>query len=291
MANISELIRSKAEGDQARQSARKMERENLSTMRDAALGEITDKPEKYQQFLTLLGDNIGCSAGNVALTMVQLPHATKIGTTDYWHKLGRYVADEEMSRGAKVFVPSRNANFRGYFMGDYYDVSQTTGRPIRETAPLENDSNRMEVALAALMNKSPVDVSEDTDLSAPAYYNPADLTLYINPEYTDSEVFSALATEIAYARVHDRGRNSDYDRAENKLDAESIGYMICRRFGVDCPTPDASQVKELYEGYEGADISDTLEALRSAARDLGDAVDRAIQPRQQERGRKRYASR
>ena len=44
---------------------------------------------------------------------------TKIGTTDFGHRQGRYVMDEEMSKGATVFVPPRNTNFRGYLMGSY----------------------------------------------------------------------------------------------------------------------------------------------------------------------------
>lgn len=88
--SISDLIKSKSVSDQARTESLRAERGNLSMMRDAALEEITTKPELYQKFLDLQADNIACSAGNVALTMFQMEGATRIGTISFWHEQGRY---------------------------------------------------------------------------------------------------------------------------------------------------------------------------------------------------------
>ena len=250
--SISDLIKSKSVSDQARVESLRAERGNLSDLRDAALEEITTRPELYQKFLDLQADNISCSAGNVALTMFQMDGATKIGTISFWHEQGRYVREESMKDGAKVFVPARNSQRRGYLMGDYYDVSQ---------------------------------------LGAPARYDERNLCITIDPSYGEAEVFSALATEIGYARGHDKGRNMDFDRRDYQLDAESIGYMLCRRFGVDCKAPQTGEVARLYEGYEPTDRGEALEALRKAARNMGDGIERSIQPRQQERGRRRQGIR
>ena len=113
MPSLSEILRSKSESNQQRAEGRRAEREQLSTMRDDSLIPVTTHPNLYAQYLVLQADNIGLSAGNVALAMLQLNTPTKIGTIDFWHKQGRYVMDEEMQKGAKVFVPPRNQNFRG----------------------------------------------------------------------------------------------------------------------------------------------------------------------------------
>ncbi|MDE6997427.1 MAG: hypothetical protein K2P04_06100 [Oscillospiraceae bacterium] len=291
MANISEIIKNKMTRDQARVEELRAERGNLSAMRDSALEEITTKPERYQQYLTLQGGNIRCSVGNVALTMFQLEGATKIGSIDFWHQQNRYVLDEAMNSGAKVFVPPKNPNHRGYFMGSYYDVSQTSGRPMKDPAPLTDGTPRMEAALAALMDQSPVAMVEDKEISAPAYYDESSLTIYINPEHSESAVFAALATEIAYARAHDRGYNKGYKREIYKLDSESVGYMVCRRFGVECPAPDARFVSALYDGYEPGNRGEALEQMRGTARSIGDGIDQKLNPRQQERSNRRHGSR
>ena len=284
MQSISDLIKAKSSQDQTWREERQAERGTLSEMRDAALEEITTSPEAYQRFLMLQGDNMQYSVGNVALVMFQMPQATKIGTTDYWHSLGRYVRDDAMQEGAKVFVPPRDRQRRGYLMGNCYDISQTTGKPMKEPQPLVSNTERRNTALAALMRYSPVPIVEDNTLETPAYYDPGRLELAVNSTYTDTEVFSALATEISYARIHDKGRNTDFDRGTYRLDAESIGYLICRKFGVDQPMPQTDNLLELYDGYDAASRGETLEMLRKTARNIGDGIDRAIQPRQQERG-------
>lgn len=291
MPSISDLIKNKSSQDEAWVEARRAERSNLSDMRDAALEEITTNPAQYQKYLTLQSDNIGCSVGNVALTMFQLDGATRIGPISFWHEQGRYVRDDAMKSGAKVFVPSRNGQRRGYLMGDYYDVTQTTGKPLKEQTPLNADSARMDTALVSLMNYSPVGIIENTDITVPAFYDEMSLVLAVNPNFEKAEVFAALAAEITYARIHDKGRNTGYERESYKLDAESVGYMVCRRFGVDCPMPQAREVAQLYDGYEPADRSEALEQIRKTARNIGDGVERGIQPRQQERSRRSYGAR
>ena len=281
MPSLSEILRSKSESNQQRTERRKAERDQLSTMRDDSLIAVTTNPNLYAQYLVLQADNIGLSAGNVALTMSQLYSPTKIGTIDFWHNQGRYVMDEEMQRGAKVFVPPRNKNFRGYLMGSYYDISQTAGKPMKEPAPL-TEGRRMETAFAALLDTSPVGFVENTELKAPVRYNERDCVLEINTEYSSEEVFVALATEISYARIHDRGMNRDYDRESVQLPAESVGFMVCHRFGVDCPLPNTDKVEQFYSLYESDDRGKSLDSMRKTARNMGDTVEQSIQPRQQE---------
>ena len=128
-------------------------------------------------------------------------------------------------------------------------------------------------------------------MDTPAYYDPKQLELAVNSTYGDTEVFSALTTEISYARIHDRGRNTDFDRETCRLDAESIGYLVCRRFGVESSVPQAEGLQALYEGYGPSDRGEALEMLRKTARNIGDGIDRAIQPRQQERSRRHTGAR
>lgn len=281
MASLSEILKSKSESNQQRAETRRAEKENLSTLREGALGEVTSNPRLYADYLTLQGDNIGCSAGNVAMTLFQLKDPTKIGTADYWHQQGRFVNDTDFHKGAQVFVPPRNPQYHGYFVGEYYDVSQTSGKPIKEMQPLSEDGNRMDNAFAALLDTSPVGFAENTQLETPVRYNERECVLEINTEFSKPEVFAALATEITYARIHDRGMNRDFDRETYKLDAESVGYMVCRRFGLDVPLPNTENVSNLYEGYGADDRGKALDRLRQTARNMGDTVERTIAPRQQ----------
>ncbi len=291
MADISELLARKSAQDEARTAERQADRANLSEMRSAGVEVVTTDPAMYQKFLTLQADNMWCSPGNVVLSLLQLDGCTHIGSLAYWHDQGRYVKDEAIKEGAKVFVPPHDPRRRGYFMGEYYDVSQTSGKPIKEPVKLEEGGARMEAALTALLNTSPVPLRSDPDIPTAAYYDPDKLEIAVNPDSTNTAVFAALATEIAYAYFHDRGRNTDFDRESCTLDAQSVGYMVCRRFGVDQPVPKAEDLDVLYDGFGVEDREKELNHLCTTARNIADKVDRAIQPRQQEHSRKHQPAR
>ena len=242
MISIRDLIEKTTSQSEQQREVRQAERTNLSQMRDAAFEVVTTEPELYQKYLTLQADNIRCSAGNVALTLIQLPDASKIGSIDYWHSVGRYVQDEAMQNGAKVFVPPRNKNARGYFMGVYYDISQTTGRPLEGQAVIPEGSPKLIAALEPLMQGARAALKEDNTLEQSAYYDPNTLTILVNTEHPAHDVFAALAVESVHARMHNQGRNTQYNRESYQIDAESIGYMVCRRFGVPCKLPDAREL-------------------------------------------------
>ncbi len=289
MADIRNLIEKKTAEKEAMQEARQVERDNLSQLRSAALETYTSSPEMYQDYLRLQGANIQCSVGNVALTLAQMPEATQVGTREYWHEQGRFVKEEEMQKGATVFLPPRDPRRRGYFMGNYYDVSQTTGKPLKAPSKLEENGPKMEEALESLMGTSPVGFQSNPDMDCPAYYDSENMVITINPDRSNTEVFVGLAEEIAHARAHNRGRNTNYNREEFDLDAQSVAYLLCQRFGIDCPLPDASHVAEVYEGYEASDRESVLDEIRKKARDMGNTIERAVFPRQQEQKHSRVS--
>ena len=69
-------------------------------------------------------------------------------------------------------------------MGDYYDVSQTTGKPMKEPVPLMENGGRMELPWAPLMNYSPrAHRGGGRTWSAPARYDERNLCIAIDPSY------------------------------------------------------------------------------------------------------------
>ena len=79
------------------------------------------------------------------------------------------------------------------------------------------------------------------------------MKMAVNPNYHDAEAFAGIAAEIAHVRFHGKGYNQNYSREDYELDAQSVGYMICRRFGVPCEAPDVSNLAALYDGFDAMD--------------------------------------
>lgn len=282
MANLESIVSKKTAEDAQWKEQRQMERENAVGLRDAGITEITSTAEVYAKYLEMQGDNPTYSAGNIALVMFDTPETTIFGTADRWRALGRTVLAGERNKGAKIFARATFPN-RGYALADAYDVKQTQGRAVKETH-LRNESKEMEAALTTLLNYSPVPVETNGELNCAALYDPARMTLVINPACLDNEAFSAIASEIAQARFHARGSNQFYSYEDSRLDAESVSYILCRRFGVERDMPDTSHVAELYEGWNTDQRAEALNRIHDMAKQIGGSIERDISP-QQQRGR------
>ena len=277
MANLGQLISEKNAADSQWREQRQMERDSITAIQGAGVIQITSDPAAYARYLTMQGDNPTYSPGNIALVMEQMPTATVFGTQERWRSLGRTVNASEVNMGVSIFA--RSTNGKGYSMAPAYDISQTTGRDMR-TFRLTDDSKEMETALRILMNYSPVPVVSNQEIETPAFYDQRNLMLAINPDYSDSEAFAAIAAEIAHARFHDRGRNGDYHRGESDLDAQSVSFILCRRFGVKRDLPDLSKLPELYQDWPVESRRDILDGIQDMSKMIGSSIEKEITPAQ-----------
>lgn len=242
---------------------------------------IASSPEGYANYLTVQGDNPVYSAGNIALALVQNPNITQFGTVDRWKVVGRTVKNLELNKGVQIFA---RGNFgKGYAISNAYDISQTVGRDLRKVE-LKDGLDEMGKALVAVMNYSLVPLVSDAELPAPAFYDHNKLELAINPNYPEGETFAALAAEVAQSRFHNRGKNIYYDRKESELDAESVSYLLCRRFGIDRDLPDLSGVTELYNGWTAPEIRQALSGVQDMSKSIGGSIEKSIAPPNWTRG-------
>lgn len=286
IANLGTIISAKNQSDEQWQAQRQADRENTNAMQDAGIVQITSVPEAYLRYLNCQADNPSYSAGNVALVMVQDQQATVFGTKDRWKSLMRSVQPSEEKNGAKIFT--RSSFGKGYVLADVYDVRQTSGRELKHTA-LQPDSKEMTEALKTLINYSVVPLVSEESIPIPAIYSPEQMKLAINPGFGDAEAFAGIATEIAHVRFHAKGYNQNYTREDYELDAQSVGYMICRRFGVPCEAPDTSNLVALYDGFEPQDRRQALGQIQDMAQKIGGSIEKAISPQMRNRNMNRNA--
>lgn len=281
MANLEAIVSQKAENDTKWKEQQQSERDNTTAMQDAAVVEITSSPDAYARYLEMQGDNPAYSAGNIALVMFGNPDATVFGTRDRWKSLNRSVVDSEKNNGVKIFA--RSPMGRGYTLADAYDIKQTQGREVKFTT-LQNDTREMEMALTTLLNYAVVPVVIDKELPVPAYYDQGNLELAINPDYPDNEAFAAIAAEVAQSRFHGKGANPGYERGEFELDAQSVSFILCRRYGVDRPVPDLSGLSKLYEGWEPQERRQALDNIQNTSKQFGRSIEKNLESEKQ-RGR------
>ena len=141
----------------------------------------------------------------------------------------------------------------------------------------------MSIALRAILNYSVVPVATDHDLPVAAYYDSKNMELAVNPAFSDSEAFAAIAAEVAHSRIHAKGANPNYDHEEVDLDARAFPISLCRQFGIKRDTPDLSRLEELYEGWDPQQRRSALDQIQGMSKQFGGSIERNITPQQRSR--------
>ena len=274
MANLEEIIAEKTQQDTQWREQRQADRENIVAMQDAGIVEITSNPEMYVKYLDMQGDNPAYSVGNIALVMFQDPEATVFGTPERWKTLNRSVMDLERGKGVKIFA--RDARTKAYALTDAYDVSQTQGKDVKHKTLREN-SMEMTSALKTLLNYSKAEPAVDRDMDAPAFFDEEKKELAINPNYLDQEAFAAIAAEVALTRYHDKGYNPDYSWSRYELDAQSVSYILCRRYGIEPKMPNMERLPERFGGMTLDECKSVLDKIQDMSKQIGRSIDLNIE--------------
>ena len=280
MAGLGALISAKNESDTKWREQRENDRKMADELRDVGVVSVLQSPDLYEQYLTLQGDNPQYSAGNIVLCQFQLQEPTIIGTEEKWRQDGRRILESERENSAKIFVRPKNRNINGYTLGAAYDISQTSGRDI-ERLKIHPHTAQMEKAVAALLNFSNVEIVPDAKLTdTPALYDENTIKLYVNPDAEFKDAFPVLATEIQLARQHKKGYNRNFNREICYLAADSVSYMICRRYGIERDLPDTSGIGAIYGGATVSQATETLNYLQNEAKYIGGSIEQQIAPPQ-----------
>ena len=274
MANLEEIIAAKAASDSQWKNQHQADRQAVTEMQDCGIELIVTDPAQYIRYLTMQGDNPAYSAGNVAIVLAGMEKATVFGTRNRWQSLGRTVLPEEQDHGVKIFA--RDARTKTYSLTDAYDVSQTQGKDLKHRA-LREDSAEMSSALQTLLNYSKAEPAVDRSLDAPAFFDEDKRELAINPNYTDPEAFASIAAEVALTRYHDKGYNRDYSWARYELDAQSVSYILCRRYGVEPKQPNLERLGERFAGMDMDECKGVLDKIQDMSKQIGRSIDLNIE--------------
>ena len=285
MANLEEIITSKNASDIQWKTQQQADRNSVTEMQDRGMEMIVSDPDQYIRYLTMQGDNPTYSAGNVAIVLAGMKDATIFGTRDRWQTLGRTVMLEEQDRGVKIFA--RDARTKAYALTDAYDVTQTQGKDVKHKTLREN-TPEMSSALQTLLNYSKAPPAIDKELDSPAFFDEEKRELAVNPNYTDPEAFAVIAAEVALTRYHDKGYNRDYSWGRYDLDAQSVSYILCRKYGIEPKQPNMERLSERFVGMDIDECKSVLDKIQDMSKQIGRSIDLNIEA---ERRKSRTAER
>lgn len=262
------------------------EKEAVYQMIDDTAVAIVGDGEKFKAFLDTQARLDRYSAANALLIYSQYPQATQLKDFNDW-------ADEKISvnKGAKsisILEPveyARNDGTTGisYNVKKVFDVSQTKGK--QTPSPTANRDPQKLVAV--MIDTSPVEVQVVSELPHPnmgAFYDNNKQTLFVRKNIGDSVALcQCVAQELGHAEL---SINSDsYSRKEMGYQAMCIGYMLCKKYGVDTKNFAIERVPEEWKSKEPKEIRAELSKTRTALNEIHSRVSEELYKQKQERSK------
>lgn len=265
---------------------KKAEKDAVYQMIDDAATEIVNAPEKFRGYLDTQARMDRYSAANALLIYKQQPQATQLKEFRDWQEDG-----VKVSKGAKslsILEPVEYAKKDGstgiaYNVKKVFDVSQTNGR--RPAAPtLDRDPRKL---VAVMLDTAPIDVATVEELPSPnmgAFYRNEDQTLYVKRDIGDSVALcQCVAQELGHAQL--AMSCEAYSRREMGFSAVCVGYMLCRKFGVDTRSFAIEDIPDGLKNKEPKGIRTELSKTRSAMNEISSRVSEEIYRRRAERSK------
>lgn len=172
-----------------------------------------------------------------------------------------------------------------YNVKKVFDVSQTNGR--KTPAPTANKDPK--ALITAMLDSSLVEVEACDELPYPnmaAFYNNDKQTLFVKRNTGDSvAVAQCVAQELGHAQL---SINSErYSRSEMGFPAVCIGYMLCKKYGVDTQNFAINRIPDSLKEMEPKGVRAELSRTRNAMSEVHSRISE-VQYKQKQARSKEY---
>jgi hypothetical protein len=269
---------------------------------DAAVAGL-NTGQRWQQWLEVSQRFHEYSLNNQLLILLQRPTATRVAGFHKWQELGRSVNKGERAiwisapmvkrvqdldaAGNPKTGPDGRPVWKDVMLGfktvPVYDVSSTSGEPLPQMPVVAFDRSSgqapdgMHEDLATQVDRHGYTL-EYRDLGAgdgipDGYTDPRSKKVVINTAHSDCSQAVTLAHEIAHIELGHMQRGGEYhtraggQRGTMEVEAESVSYVIARRYGIK---PDSA-----FAYIDGWAMGDT-EKVRKTADTVSKAADRIL---------------
>lgn len=265
---------------------RKAEKAEVYKMLDDTVAEIVKSPEKFKGYLDVQSRMDRYTANNALLMYKQFPQASQVKEFDDWIAEG-----VKVNKGSKTFIildPYEYTKKDGtpgidFNLKRVLDVSQTSGR--KSALPIVNRDPRQ--LAAVMLDTAPIEVASVEELPYPdmgAFYKNEDQTLYVKKDIGDSAALcQCVAQELGHAQL--AINNESYSRRNMGFQAVCIGYMLCKKYGVDTKNFSIDHIPDELKNKEPKEIKMELGKGQKALKEIVSRVSGELYRQKQERSK------
>jgi len=265
---------------------KKAEKEAVYQMLDDTAAEVVQSPEKFKGYLDVQSRMDRYTANNALLMYKQFPQASQVKEFNDWIAEG-----VKVNKGSKTFIildPYEYTKKNGtpgidFNLKKVLDVSQTNGR--KPAAPTINRDPQKLVAV--MLDTAPIEIECVDELPYPnmgAFYKNENQTLYVKRDIGDSVALcQCVAQELGHAEL---SMNSEaYSRRDMGFQAMCIGYMFCKKYGVDTKNFAIDRIPDELKNKEPKEIKAELGRGQKALKEIVSRVSDELYRQRSERSK------
>lgn len=273
-------------------------------------------PEAYKEYLKNISKFHRYSFNNCMLIAMQNPDASLVAGYKTWEKeFERHVKkgekglkilapspykiwQEQNKIDPQTNQPVLDANGKNvtekvqvtipsYRAVTVFDVSQTEGRELPRALShgygkeLKGNIENFDKFMEALKEISPVPIEYKTLYNgSKGYFSPGEEKIVINTDMEQIQTVKTGVHEVAHAILHDPAKGTEKDsgltRGEKEVQAESVAFVVCQRFGIDTSDYSFSYVGNWSSGKELKELTASMSTIQKAAAGLIDSIEEKL---------------
>ena len=279
-------------------SDRKTTREQVTEILDQLEKGVAElfESDRFKEYLTCMSKFHNYSFNNTLLIAMQKPDATLVAGFNAWKdKHGRMVKKGE--RGIRILAPYKYAieaepehegeepkiiERTGFKPTYVFDVSQTEGKDLPSLAvnELSGDVNEYNKLFRALRIVCPVPVDfEDIEGGSKGYFSDSENRIAIKKGMSQVQTIKTLVHETAHAMLHSSAaedKDNPVDRRTKEVEAESIAFTVCKRYGLDTEDYSFGYIAGWSSGKDTKELKASLERIKDTADKMITGIDKSI---------------
>lgn len=292
---------------------RKQKLQDITAKLEQGIKEMFES-DRYREYLSTAAKFHSYSVNNIALILMQKPDATQVAGYKAWQKnfernvkkgekaitilaptqfkvkerrravnpdTQQYISDE---KGNPVYEDVE-ATRQSFIAVSVFDISQTEGKPLPEivtklTGTVDNYGEFFE----ALKSVAPVPVEFENiaEQSTSGYFSRTDHRIAVRAGMSEAQTVKTTVHEIAHSLLHDSDEGAKKDRTTKEVEAESVAYIVCAKYGIETSDYSFGYIAGWSEGKGIKELKGSLTLIRDTAAKMIDGIDKALKSSEKE---------
>lgn len=255
---------------------KKEQKEKAYKIIDEALDELKTNPQFFKEYIDVQSRFDMYTPRNALLITKQMPEAIQLKTRNDWRdsKISFKTSKPKtmiIIEPGESYINKNGEEITPINAKEVIDISETNSKP-----NIKNYDKKF--ILQALLHECPVNVKavDSLENNKVCEWNQEDKVIYVCRSDEADLIIKSVATELAKVGLVENNYDIDNDKAD------CIGYMVCKKYGIEAPINSVDNLHSKYSNMENIDVANDLTSMKEVLLDINTRMGRYLEEKRRE---------